>query len=89
MSDILYICDRKACKICCNPESYPTTDINHAYNFKKECLHRDAVSFIELPDHKKDVLGDTMMAMTFSIIGITILVIVLMIVCSVISVINA
>lgn len=60
MSDILYICDRKACKRC-NPECHHTTDIKHAYNFKKEYLKRDAVSFIELPDHQKDVPGDTIM----------------------------
>ena len=69
MSDILYICDRKACKICCNPECYHTTDINHAYNFKKECLHKDTISFIELPDHKKDVLGDTMTAILNGVYG--------------------
>ena len=45
--DILYICDRKACKICCNPECHHTTDINHAYNFKKEYWHKDTISFIE------------------------------------------
>lgn len=33
MADILYLCDRKACKKCSFPQCCHTTDIRHATNF--------------------------------------------------------
>ena len=33
-AEVLYLCDRKACKVC-NPEQCRhTTDVNHAVNFR-------------------------------------------------------
>ena len=33
---VLYICDKQACENCSFPECYHTSDINHAYHFRKD-----------------------------------------------------
>lgn len=49
MIDILYICDRKACKDC-NPDCYYTEDVSHAVNFKKKYFYNYKITYVELND---------------------------------------
>ena len=33
-AEVLYLCDRKACKVCKPEQCRHTTDVNHAVNFR-------------------------------------------------------
>lgn len=44
MSEIFYICDRKACEVC-NDICHHTTDITHAKNFIKNTIPTDPIEY--------------------------------------------
>lgn len=54
MPIVLYLCDRKACAVCNNPDCQHTSNIDHAKNFE----HVHGSYWREIENNKEDNKSD-------------------------------